>query len=34
MHQNKMFAVQPEYHDHAVMSILVILERRKTVQNM
>ncbi len=29
MHQNEMFDVQPEYHDHAITSVLFILEGRR-----
>ncbi len=34
MHQSEMFAVQPEYHDHAVVTVAFVLEGRRTVQNM
>ncbi len=34
MHQNEVFAVQPEYRDHALVSVVFVLEGRRTVHNM
>lgn len=34
MHQDKVFAVHSEYRDHALVSVVFVLEGRKTVQNI
>ncbi len=34
MHQSEVFAVQPEYRDHALESVVFVLEGCRTVQNM